>query len=106
MNKFYDEHGDVAVIINKGYGIGWSTFSNEYCEDLMFDAAIVNMILSQVEGWQSEIFEYCKTKYPDFYCIPYDLDVKWITPGRKFYITEYDGHECVCYPEDLNIFEA
>ena len=106
MNKIYDEYGDVAVIVNKGYGFGWSTFGAEDQEALMYDGVIVNMVLAANEGFEQEIFEYCKTKYPDFYCVPYDLEVKWITPGRKFYISEYDGHESVCYPENLNIYTA
>ena len=107
MNKFVNEFGDVAVLVNKDHGIGWSTcWLAEDREGLMFDPAIVNIVMSKVEGWEEEVIEYCKTKYPDFYCIPYNLVVEWITTGRTFYIQEYDGWEYVCYPENLDLFVA
>ena len=107
MNKFVNEFGMVAVLVNKDHGIGWSTCC--YAADregLMFDPAIVNMVMSEVEGWEEEVVEYCKIKYPDFYCIPYHLVVEWVATGRTFYIQEYDGWECICYPEDLTTFVA
>lgn len=107
MNKFINEFGDVAVIINKDYGIGWSTCClPEDREDLLFDPAIVNIVMSKVDDWEQEVIEYCKIKYPDFYCVPYNLVVEWVAAGRTFYIEEHDGCECVCYPEHLKTFVA
>jgi hypothetical protein len=106
MNKIRDDYGNVAVIINKGYGIGWSTFGGEYQESLMYDGAIVNMVLAHTDGFEQEITQYCRTKYPDFYCIAYDLDVVWVKPGRPFFVEEYDGHESICYIDTLNTFTA
>jgi hypothetical protein len=99
--------GMVAVLLNKNHGIGWSTCCNpEYCEQLLFDPAIVNMVLSEVDGWEEEVIEYCSTKYPEFYCVPYHLDVYWVRAGRKFYIDENEGYEWVSYPEDTKTFVA
>jgi hypothetical protein len=107
MNKFVNEYGQVAVLVNKDHGIGWSTYSlPEYREAIMFDPAIVNIVLSGVDGWEEEIIHYCKTKYPEHYCIPYNLQVEWVLAGSTFYISEYDGWECVCYPADLDTFIA
>jgi len=107
MNKFVNEFGDVAVLVNEDHGIGWSTCClPEDRENLLFDSAIVNIVMSKVDGWEQEVIEYCKTKYPDFYCIPYNLVVEWVATGRTFYIEEYDGYECVCYPEHLKTFVA
>ena len=101
------EYGNVAVLVNKDHGIGWSTYClPEYREALLFDPAIANIVISEAEGWEQEVIEYCKIKYPDFYCIPYHLVVQWVVVGRTFYIEEYDGYECVCYPEDLTTFVA
>jgi hypothetical protein len=107
MNKFVNEFDMVAVLVNKDHGIGWSTCCYEADrEGLMYDPAIVNIVMSEVEGWEEEVINYCKTKYPDFYCVPYGLDVEWVRAGTTFYIQEYDGWECVCYPEDLATFVA
>lgn len=101
------EYGNVAVLVNKDHGIGWSTCClPEYREALLFDPAIANIVISEAEGWEEEVIEYCKIKYPDFYCIPYHLVVQWVVVGRTFYIEEYDGYECVCYPEDITTFVA
>ena len=104
MNKIRDEYGNVAVIVNKGYGIGWSTYGAEDEEALMYDGAIVNMVLAANEGFEQEIINYCSEKYPEFYCIPYHLGIVWVKPGWPFFIQEYDGHESVCYIDDINTF--
>ena len=106
MNKIYNEFGNVAVIVNKGYGIGWSTFGSDDEESLMYDGAIVNMILAGTDGFEQEITQYCKEKYPEFYCIPYDLSVVWVERNRPFFIQEYDGHESVVYIDELLTYTA
>lgn len=106
MNKIINEHGEVAVLINGGYGIGWYSAAGEYANDLIFDGAVVNMVLAKADGWQQEVINYCSEKYPDFYCVPYNIEVQWIRAGREFYITEYDGNESIEYPEYLTTFVA
>jgi hypothetical protein len=107
MEKIVNEFGQVAVLVNKDHGIGWSTCClPEDRENLLFDPAIVNIVMSKVDGWEEEVIEYCKTKYPGFYCVPYHLTVQWVFAGSTFYIQEYDGYECVCYPADLDLFVA
>jgi hypothetical protein len=64
------------------------------------------MVLSEVVGWEEEVIEYCRTKYPEFYCVPQYLDVHWVSAGRMFYIDENEGYEWVSYPEDIQYFVA
>ena len=107
MNKIYDEDGWVAVLINGGYGIGWSTAAlYEQRESIMFDGAIVNMVRAATDGWEDEVILYCKEKYPDFYCIPHNLVVNWVKPGEAFFIEEYDGHESIKYIDHINFIVA
>lgn len=107
MNKIYDEDGWVAVLINNGYGIGWSTAAlYEQREDLMFDSAIVNIVRAAADGWEEEVRLYCASKYPDFYCIPNNLVVMWVQPGTAFFIEEYDGRENIRYQDQLHFFVA
>ena len=107
MNKIRDEYGNVAVLISDSYGSGWSTGAfMEDSEGLLFDGAIVNMVLAKADGWKEEITAYCAEKYPEFYCRPRHLDIDWVAPGKPFVVREQDGQEWICYIEELSPYIA
>jgi hypothetical protein len=82
--------GKVAILISPGYGAGWYTWHDR--EELLFDPAIVEMVL---ENRHDEIESYVEKTYgDDFYLGGVDgLIVQWVPEGAEFMIREYDGSE-------------
>ena len=99
--KIYNEQNEVAVIINTGYGAGWSTWNKDYPECL-FDPDCVRSILSGERNHE----EIAKEKWADGYWSGENSDVAWVPVGTKFIIHEYDGWETVEDLMDFNWIEA
>lgn len=92
VEKFYNETGEVAVLISPGYGAGWSTWNSRY-DDVLFDKRIVELVLSDMKGLITEEL-MAEFGYPDMYLGGVDqLVVEWLVPGTAFNINEYDGAE-------------
>ena len=89
--------GQVAVLYSPGYGAGWSTWNQEYGNELVFDPGIIDLVLARKAGELPEELEaYIILKHPDAYLGGVrNLEVKWIPVGTKFRIDEYDGNESV-----------
>ena len=93
MDKFIRD-GKVAVLYSPGYGAGWSTWNQEYGDELVFDPGLVDLVLAGRD--QEEIVVYATLKWPDACLLGLaSLDVEWVPVGTKFQIGEYDGHESV-----------
>lgn len=103
--------GKVGVLYTPHYGSGWSTWTYEQNEDMIFDPTIIKYVEAlnngYVEGLYDELEKYCAETYPQAYesCIP-NLAVEWIPVGTKFRITEYDGLEEIEVMEDVQWLEA
>ena len=89
--------GQVAVLYSPGYGAGWSTWNQEYGNELVFDPGIVDLVLARKAGELPEELEaYITLKNPVAYLGGVrNLEVKWIPVCTKFRIDEYDGNESV-----------
>jgi len=83
--------GKVAVLIHQDYGAGWSTWSYEKAEELLFDKDIARAVLDK----DFELAESIATqKYHDECLLRLDkIKVVWIPVGEEFRLTEYDGYE-------------
>jgi len=83
--------GKVAVLIHQDYGAGWSTWSYEKAEELLFDKDIARAVLDK----DFELAESITTqKYHDECLLRLDkIKVVWIPVGEEFRLTEYDGYE-------------
>lgn len=97
MEKYYNEEGKVAVLYSPGYGAGWSTWAHdaEISTKAMFDPEVVQWVLDGKPEGKFTDEEYFEKKYGGYI---YDggmddLKIKWLVPGTKFRITEYDGNE-------------
>lgn len=86
MDKFIVD-GEVAVLVSRGFGSGWSTWGQN-----VFEPEIVEAIL---EGKSDrEIVEIAREIYPDAYVGGIGgLEVRWVPVGTRFRIEEYDGAE-------------
>lgn len=89
--KKYEKDGKVAVLISPGFGAGWSTWNQDYAEELCFDADIVEAVLAEDYTKAESV---ASLKYEGIYtggCG--DLNVVWVEKGVQFEVEEYDGHE-------------
>lgn len=98
MEKYYNEKGQVGVIVSPNFGAGWSTW-NSNSETLMFDKKLVEAVL---KGNDSEIKRIAETLCSGGYFSTKTLEVEFLEPGTKFHIKEYDGYESIVIydPED------
>lgn len=92
MIEKYERAGEVAVLVSRGFGAGWSTWNyGPKAEAMIFDPEIVHAILDDNLGKAEKIAE---EKYPDTYKGGMkDLVVVWVLKGSRFEIREYDGSE-------------
>lgn len=87
-------NGCVAVLYSPGHGAGWSTWNNEYSDELMFDPGLVDLIESGAEIEKVEA--YATLKWPDIYLGGLDgLTIEWVPQGTAFRVQEYDGAESI-----------
>ena len=93
--------GKVAVLYSPGYGAGWSTWNDDkYREFLLHDEKLVELVETNQEY---KIEEYVESVFPDEYvCVlaADNLQVKWVSPGTQFLITDYDGSESIKFNSD------
>lgn len=86
MDKFIVD-GEVAVLVSRGYGIGWGSHGLN-----VFDPDIVEAILTGCSD--DQIYEIARRNYPNDYIGGADgLEIQWVPVGTHFRIEEYDGAE-------------
>lgn len=90
--KYYDDKGNVAVLVSPGFGAGWTTWNEKFREQLAFDRDLVERVLA---GNQAAAGDLAEKKYGESVYAggAEDLVVKWVPKGEAFEIEEYDGYE-------------
>lgn len=102
------QNGQVAVVISRGYGAGWSTWADPYIANaLMFHPKLVELVESgKHKGMsQKDIKKFLKDEIgvvTQFYLGGWNgLAVEWVPIGTAFKIEEYDGAEQVVTKEQF-----
>lgn len=100
MNKVIRD-GKVAVLVSRGYGAGWSTWTDEV-ETYLFHPKLVQMVEEErhseitTEWMEQELgLDVSYTGGTD------GLEIQWVPVGTKFVIHEYDGHESIRTIDDF-----
>lgn len=107
MNRLYNTRGEVAVILNREYGVGWSTAADHNIrEEVLFCPAIAKLLADRGPDYVQWITEYCRNTWPDFYCNPAGLEMYWVAKGREFMVREYDGHESLMFLDTIQYYTA
>lgn len=91
VEKYYNENKTaIAVLVSPGWGAGWSTWNNK---EMAYDKRIVEAFLENIDSY--EIEELCKEwSYDSCYAGGWnDIRLEWVPVGKRYYITENDGHE-------------
>ncbi len=93
--------GKVAVLVSRGYGAGWSTWTDEI-ETYLFHPKLVQMVEEErhseitTEWMEQELgLDVSYTGGTD------GLEIQWVPVGTKFVIHEYDGHETLKTIDDF-----
>ena len=101
MNKVIRD-GKVAVLVSRGYGAGWSTWTDEI-ETYLFHPKLVQMVEEErhseitTEWMEQELgLDVSYTGGTD------GLEIQWVPVGTKFVIDEYDGHESLRTIDDFH----
>jgi len=99
-----ERDGQVAVLISRGYGAGWSTWNDDYPQ-MLFDPFIAQVISESTNddpeyritaSVYQKLMTYCALKYPDAYLGGLaDLVVVWLPRGEVFRVEDYDGSESI-----------
>ena len=94
--------GKVAVLVSRGYGAGWSTWTDEI-ETYLFHPKLVQMV---EEERHSEITtEWMEQELGldvSYTGGTVGLEIQWVPIGTKFVIDEYDGHESLRTIDDFH----
>lgn len=99
--------GKVAVVISKGYGVGW--YSWHGYEELLYDPNIVRILENPDEDEDGDtIQKYCEETYDDntYYGGIDGLCIVWVPKGKRFKIEEYDGEETLILEDSIHWLTA
>lgn len=103
VERYYNENGELGVLISVGFGAGWSTWNDE---NLAYDKRIIEKWLEKVTS--REMSDYLKSiGYGSPYMGGYgDLRLRFIPRGTMFCIHEYAGAEPIETPETMGMTMA
>lgn len=90
---------EVAVLVSPGYGAGWSTWSYDSKETLLFHKDLVDLVLKGENGSAARLAEEMTEAYTGG---AESLMVVWIPEGSRFVIHEYDGSENLVLEKDFD----
>lgn len=105
VERYYNNDGQLAVLVSHGYGAGWSTWNDEYGIDLAIDKRVVKVFFEyktfgkkikhdELRDWLESI------GYHNVYTGGWeDIRIEWVDKGTMFRISEYDGAESLETPQ-------
>lgn len=92
MERYYDEEGNLVVLVSPGYGAGWSTWDRP---EIALDKRIVEYFIKN-HPTEEEMEKFIQELGYDPYMGGYDqLKAMPIPHGTLFQIREYDGSEYI-----------
>lgn len=91
--------GKVAVAVSKGYGAGWSTWSDANPMDKRFNELILGGKIEEAKSLAMEDLGYYSDGLRN--CV-----IEWLDIGTRFEIKEYDGNESLRILDDTPYYTA
>ena len=93
FEKYYNEDGQVGVLVSRGFGAGWSTW-NDDSELFMMDSNLIQMKLDEKSDEDAKIYLLDKLGVRHVCVLGWDdCEVVFLNKGTAFVINEYDGSE-------------
>ncbi len=106
VEKYENENGDIAVLVSRGFGAGWSTWASSEdvtSEFLCMDKTLVEMAINTAS--EEDVIEYINDE--NIYTGGWeDVRVEWIPKGSAFIIEEYDGAESLQLMDKIDYMTA
>lgn len=98
VERYYNENGELGVLISVGFGAGWSTWNDT---EIAYDKRIIEKWLEKTTP--DEMCDYIESLgYRRPYMGGYnDLRLRFVPRGTMFCIHEYDGAESIETPETM-----
>ena len=102
MEKYYNEKGEVGVLISPGWGASWSTWYDNYA--IAFDKRIIEYWLHNNPSENEMKYFLNSIGYTNVYMGDYNqLTLVFVPKGQMFCIHEYDGNESIETPETMGM---
>jgi len=98
MEKLYNDKGQVAVAVSKGYGAGWSSWSDINPMDKQYNELFLKGDIEAVKELAERNNEFSNGAK--------NVELIWLDPETKFIIDEYDGSESLRILEKINYYTA
>jgi len=98
MKKLYNDKGQVAVAVSKGYGAGWSSWSDVNPMDKQYNELFLKGDIEAAKKLSKKNGEYAEGAE--------EVELIWLDPDTKFIINEYDGSESLQILEKINHYIA
>jgi hypothetical protein len=96
-------NGEVAVLISPGFGSGWSTWTTEHRDILLFHPKLVEWVEKGKGPGLENLLNELGAGSTYVGSNVEDLEVRWLPEGTAFYVHEYDGSESIVTGEDLYV---
>ena len=100
MEKYYNDKGEIGILVSGGFGAGWSTWASSNRDFLTMNKTLIEMCLQNTS--QIKVDDYLESHNIDTYTGGWkDCRVEYLPPNTPFHINEYDGSESLWTIEDL-----
>lgn len=108
VKTYKNEHGEIAVLVSGGYGVGWSTWNRE--PNLACDRRVVELFMQLTKKERLALsYGVAHLDWVRLKMIQWGYDesihwggfddchIEWVPAGKAFRITEHDGAEDLEY---------
>jgi hypothetical protein len=92
-DKYFNDQGEVAILVSGGYSAGWSTWNHEHGHQLCEDARLIKALVDKnnnIDALCADIFGDDAWIYTGGWN---DCCIAWLPKGTQYRIDEYDGSE-------------
>lgn len=115
MEKYYNDKGELGVLISPGWGAGWSTWQNNFYDNkegeekyaIALDKRIIEFWINHNYDKEEMRYFLKSIGYDNVYMGGFDqLELIFVSKGQMFCIHEYDGNESLETPESMGMIIA
>ena len=98
IERYYNENGELGILISGGFGAGWSTWNDR---NLAYDKRIIEKWFENVSSDDMQNY-IVSLGYDRPYMGGYrNLRLEFVPRGTMYCIHEYDGAESIETPETM-----
>lgn len=101
--RYYNDKGEVGVLISTDYGSGFSKDLESKYKDIVFNPTLIQMVLDRKKPTEDDVRKILNVD--DSFAVwgLDNLEVEFIPRGTKFMVEDYDGYEYIITERHLNL---